>query len=161
MNAIFFFKVSDSVNTSERIRTLTMQQDFYDYLTQNIGREIRLECKLTSRLGEKQQLFDYYHKVVLDVAIQVFTSEGWESMDKVKADHFLKQECAKEIVYNYKLDREEIYFEEKSKMSMKRLHKYVSDCILFLEQEKGARVPDSESYKFFKDTGLSGFKKVK
>lgn len=161
MEAIFFFKVSDSVNISKRIRTLTMQEDFYKFLTENKGCEIRCSLTQSNNLPEKQQMFDYYHKVVLAVAIQVFSNEGWEGMDKVKADHFLKQECAKGLVYNYKLDREEIYFEEKSKMPKKRLHKYITDCIIFLEVEKGAKVPDSESYKFEQQTGLSGFKTIK
>lgn len=157
MEAIFYFKVSDSINMSERIRTLTMQEDFYKFLSENISNEMRCSITQANILSEKQQMFDYYHKVVLSVAIQVFSGEGWEGMDKVKADHFLKQECAKGLIYNYKLDREEIYFEEKSKMPKKRLHKYISDCINFLEVEKGAIVPDSESYK----QGFDGFKKVK
>lgn len=161
MEAIFFFQVSDSVNISERIRSLTMQEDFYKFLSENIEQELRISIIKSNEISKKQQMFDYYHKVVLAVAIQVFSNEGWEGMDKVKADHFLKEHCAKGLIYNYKLDREEIYFEEKSKMSNKRLHKFITDCIIFLEVEKGAKVPDSESYKFEQQTGLSGFKTIK
>jgi hypothetical protein len=161
MEAIFFFKVSDSVNMSDRIRSLIIQDDFYKFLSENINSELRVSMIKSNKISEKQQMFDYYHKVVLGVAIQVFSADGWEGMDKVKADHFLKQECAKGLVYNYKLDREEIYFEEKSKMNNKRLHKYITDCIIFLEVEKGARVPDSDSYKLEQQTGIKGFKNVK
>lgn len=161
MSAIFFFEVGQALNVSEMVRQLTIQQDFCDYLYENQGKRLKIELSAKNNQSDKYAMFDYYHKVILDVAIKVFTEEGWESMDKVKADHFLKNECAKGLVYNPKIGGEVIYLEEKSKMSKERLHKYISDCIIFLEIEKGARVPDAESYKIDKQTGMSGFTKIK
>jgi hypothetical protein len=160
-NAIFNFKVGKAPNISDMLRNLSTQSDVYDFLFENQENELKVEFSAKISKSNKQEMYDYYHKVVLAVAIQVYTNEGWESMDKVKADCFLKNECAKGLVYNYKLDRTEIYIEEKSKMPKQRLHKFISDCIIFLEVEKGARVPDSESYKIDKETGLSGFTKIK
>lgn len=160
-NAIFKFIVGEAPNVSDMLRGLSSQQDVYDFLLQNQGNELKVDFSARISKSDKQEMYDYYHKVILAVAIQVYTNEGWESMDKVKADCFLKNECAKGLVYNYKFDRTEIYIEEKSKMTKQRLHKFISDCIIFLETEKGARVPDAESYKIDLQTGLSGFTKIK
>jgi hypothetical protein len=160
-NAIFNFKVGKAPNVSSMIQRLVLQEDVYDFLYENQEKVLKVEFSAKVSKSDKQEMYDYYHKVVLAVAIQVYTNEGWESMDKVKADHFLKMECAKGLVYNYKLDRTELFIEEKSKMNKERLHKFISDCITFLEVEKNAKVPDAESYKIDKETGLSGFTKVK
>lgn len=165
MAAIFFFKVPDDqwqdADISRLASGLIHQGDFRDYLIENKGKELKVELSARTNKSDKHSMFDYYHKVILEVAMKVFTDEGWESMDKVKADHFLKNECAKGLVYNPKMNAEVIYLEEKSKMTKERLHKYISDCIMFLEIEKGVRVPDAESYKIEKQTGLSGFTKIK
>ncbi|MFN5416464.1 MAG: hypothetical protein ACK5B9_05360 [Flavobacteriia bacterium] len=160
-NAIFNFKVGQGPNVSDMVRDLTTQKDFYDFLLENNEKTLKVEFSAKISKSDKQEMYDFYHKVVLSVAIQVFTNEGWDAMDKVKADHFLKMECAKGLVFNHKLDRTEIFIEEKSKMNKQRLHKFISDCIVFLEVEKGARVPDADSYKIDKLTGLSGFTKIK
>ena len=101
-------------------------------------------------------MYAYYHKVILPVAMEVYSNDGWESVDKIKADYLLKAECAKEPLYNPKTDEESIYMLDKSSMNKDRLRKYIIDCVTFLEQEKGMRVPDSESYLFELSTGYRG-----
>jgi hypothetical protein len=160
-HAIFNFKVGKAPNVSAMIQGLIHQEDVYDFLYENQEKILKVEFSAKISKSDKQEMYDYYHKVVLSVAIQVYTNEGWENMDKVKADHFLKMECAKGLVYNYKMDRTELFIEEKSKMNKERLHKFISDCVTFLEIEKNARVPDAESYKIDKETGINGFVKVK
>lgn len=161
MSAIFFFDITDNVPVTSLVSSINSNNDFCDYIFENKGKRLKFELSAQNNRSDKYSMFDYYHKVILDIAIKVFTDEGWESMDKVKADHFLKNECAKGLVYNPKIGGEVIYLEEKAKMNKERLHKYISDCIIFLEIEKGARVPDAESYKIDKQTGMSGFTKVK
>ena len=129
---------------SNRMRDLTNQKDWADYLIHNQGVPLIFEIKPQTKRNEKQAMYAYYHKVVLGVAMESFTHAGYEMMDKVKADHLLKTQCAQAIIIK---DGEEIpYLEDKSKMTKDRLHKYITDCIHFLVEYMDARVPDSEAY---------------
>jgi hypothetical protein len=161
-DAIFNFKVGEGPNVSEMVRKLTQQQDFYDLLYSNQEEELTVRISSArNKFKDKESMFEYYHKVVLAGAIEVFSADGWEGMDKVKADYFLKEECAKGIIYNPKINKEVIYLEEKANMSRDRLYKFITDCITFLEVEKNARVPDSSSWRIQTKSGIGGFVKVK
>jgi hypothetical protein len=160
MNPIFTFYPSDSHSSKETAEPLTSQKDFNTFLRGNIGKSITVELKLTEKLSEKQRMYDYYHKIILAVAMQVYSNEGWDAMDKVKADFFLKAECGKGIMYNPVTETQEVYLLDKSRMNRDRLHKFITDCITFLDIEKGAKVPDSASYLMELRTGISGFQKA-
>jgi hypothetical protein len=154
---LFFFKVGESVNVSENIRLLTTQQDFQDALKENPGKEMSVTLEVVEDKRNKSNLMEYYHKVILPIARECLT-DTYEIVDDVIADYALKAESAKKIIYNKKTGGEEVFLEDKSKMSKKRLHKFISDSILFLEQNYNARIPDALSWK----TGgaLEGFTKV-
>jgi hypothetical protein len=158
MNPIFTFTPKEAHSSKILAEDLTDQKDFQAFLRANVGKSITVTLKLTEKIPEKQRMYDYYHKVILGVAIQVYTNDGWESVDKVKADYLLKAECGKGIMYNSKTQEEDIYLEDKSRMNKDRLRKYLTDCITFLQVEKGAVVPDSASYLMEIQTGISGFK---
>jgi len=158
MKAQFIFTPKKSPNLSERLRDLSLQQDWGDYLTHMEGVALIMELKPQAKLGAKQQMYAYYHKVVLSVAISALEHAGYEAMDKTKADHILKDQCAKEtMIYN---GEEHYYLEDKSKMTKDRLRKFITDCIFFLEEYLDARVPDAEAYKNKQETGYS-FRSVK
>jgi len=161
MNTIFTFYPSDSHSSKEIAESLTSQKDFNTFLRGNIGKSITVELKLTEKLSEKERMYGFYHRVILGVAMQVFTNEGWDGMDKVKADYFMKAECGKGIMYNPITEAEEVYLLDKARMNKDRLRKFIMDCITFLEIEKGAKVPDSSEYMMELRTGFSGFKSVK
>jgi hypothetical protein len=161
MEVTFEFTPKDSFSSKEMIEDLSNQKDFQEYVRHYVGTRLKVDISPTSILSEKERLYSYYHKVVLSVAMQAYSEDGWESMDKTKTDYFLKAECGKDIVYNAKTRKEEIYLLDKSKMNKDRLRKFVYDCIIFLETEKGVRVPDSESYKFELQSGISGFQSTK
>ena len=160
MKVIFTFNPKDSFNSKEMMEGLSMQKDVQTFLRGYIDQEITVEMKPTAKLSEKVLLYNYYHRVVLGVAIECFENDGWEAMDKVKADYLLKMECGKELMYNEKTDKQQIYLFEKSAATKKDLHAFISRCITYLEVERGYIVPDSSSYKFGKESGLSSFKKV-
>lgn len=160
MKAIFTFTPKDSFNSKDMMENLSSQKDVQTFLRGHKDQEITVEMKPTAKLSEKVQMYNYYHRVILGVAIDCFENDGWEAMDKVKADYLLKMECGKEIMYNEKTDTEQIYLFEKSGAPKRELHKFICRCITYLEVERGYRVPDSESYTFSKNTGLDGFKKV-
>lgn len=160
MKAIFSFVPKDCYNSKEAADGLFQQEDFRTYLRGMAGKDLTVEIKETASLPEKVRLYNYYFKVVLGIAIQCFEHDGWTSMDKVKADHLLKFECGKEIMYNEKTDTEQVYLFEKSAATKKELYDFVCRCITYLEVERGYKVPDSDSYLFRKATGLDGFKKI-
>lgn len=139
------FTPGEGYNLRDKLGDLVYNQDFIDYLSQQKNVELYVEIKPKAKLSEKQMMYNYYHKVVLGTAISALTDLGWENMDKVKADHVLKAQCASgTMVENGK---EHIYLEDKSRMTKARLHKFITDCIHFLEVDLGYRVPESEPYK--------------
>lgn len=160
MTAIFEFIPKTHPSIREVTDDLLSQVDFQTFVRSNVDTKLRVELSPAVSHSEKEQLYAYYHKVVLNIAMQVYSEDGWEGMDKVKADYFLKAECAKDIVFNKKTGREEVYLLDKASMNKDRLRKYVYDCIVFLEVEKGARVPDSAAYKMELRSGISGFQDV-
>ena len=132
-------------NLRDKLGDLIHNKDFIDYLTEMADVELYIEMKPKAKLSEKQLMYNYYHKVILGVAMQAFTDLGWEDMDKMKTDHVLKAQCATGKMVR---DGEEhIFLEDKSRMTKARLRKFLTDCILFLEKDLGYRVPESEPYK--------------
>lgn len=139
------FTPSKGPNLRDKLGDLVHNQDFIDYLTEMADTELYVEIKPKAKLSEKQMMYNYYHKVILGVAMEAFTNLGWEDMDKQKADHVLKAQCAcGTMVHN---GEEHVYLEDKSRMPKKRLSKFLNDCILFLEKDLNCRVPESGPYK--------------
>ena len=139
------FTPGKGLNLRDKLGDLVHNQDFMDYLTEMADTELYVEIKPKAKLSEKQMMYNYYHKVILGVAMEAFTNLGWEDMDKIKADHVLKAQCAcGTMVQN---GEEHVYLEDKSRMPKKRLSKYLNDCILFLEKDLNCRVPESGPYK--------------
>jgi len=160
MNAIFTFTPKESFNSKEMMEDLSSQKDVQTYMQGTFGKEVTIEMNLSTKIPEKARMYNFYHRVILGVAMKCFTNDGWESVDKVKADYLLKAECGKGMMYNAKTGEEEIYLLDKSRMNKDRLHKYITDCITFLEVEKGYKVPDSSSFLAELRTGIKGFKSV-
>ncbi len=145
MKAVFNFTPKKGHNLSDKLGDLIHNQDFIDYLSENAEVELYVQIQHKAKLAEKEQMYAYYHKVILGSAISALTEAGYELMDKIKADYVLKSHCATSTMI--KNGEEVPYLEDKARMPKKRLYKYISDCIFFLESELGARVPDAESYK--------------
>lgn len=113
-----------------------------------------VDIRPANALSGKEKLYAFYHKVILPIVIQERTRQGWEGEDMVSADHFLKSEFAKGIRYNVIQDRQQVFLEDKHKMTKERLTKFVNDCVHFIESQYEREVPDSTSYKY------PGFKSV-
>lgn len=150
MEVIFQFTVREGFRLSDQLSDLIQNRDFKNYLKSQEGKVLSMSLIPAVKQSEKDQLYAYYHRVVLGVAMQCFSDDGWVGVDKVKADYMLKAECAKSIIYNSKTGEEDIYLEDKKDMNKERLYKYVSDCINFLEMERGYKVPDSQSFRIKK-----------
>jgi hypothetical protein len=160
MSYIFTFTPKESFNSKEMMENLSSQKDVQTLMKGSIGEELTVEFKLSAKISKKAKMYNFYHRVILGVAMECFTNDGWESVDKVKADYLLKAECGKGIMYNSKTDEEEIYLLDKARMNNNRLHKYLTDCITFLEVEKKYKVPDSASFVAEMQTGIKGFRSV-
>jgi hypothetical protein len=121
--------------------------DLHRALMQEEGEEMMLSLKPVNKLSEKQRLYNFYHRAVLDAGIEVLTKDGWDGVDKVKADYYFKVNCAKGIMYNPSTNQEEIYILEKKAFPLERLYKFVVDCILLLELRHGYHVQDAQTWK--------------
>ena len=118
-----------------------------NYLWQHANTEVTVTIKPVTKSSLKEHMYAYYHKAVLGCCIMALTNEGWDGIDDVAADEFLKQQVAQKLAYNKKGDVVLKYSEDKRAMGKERLHKYISDCIMFLENTFNMQVPDSEEYK--------------
>ena len=146
-------------NLRDKLGDLVSNSDFKDFLTENAEKPLTMILKPGIKAGSKDSLYNFYHGVILPVAIEALTGAGYEMMDKIKSDYLLKSQCATGTMVRNGI--EEIYLEDKARMTKKRLTKYVSDCIFFLENDLGVeKVPDSESYKNLQKTGYD-FKSIK
>jgi hypothetical protein len=105
-----------------------------------------------AKTGAKMRMYAFYHGPLLDCAMIGFNNQGYEGIDKVKADYLLRAEFAKD--YIKKPNGEYVvHVIDKSNMTKDRFVKYLTDCIMFIEQELQMEIPDSEAYKMKKETG--------
>lgn len=153
-----FTPPKDAINLRDLVTEL-LDSDFVDYLRHMKGTSIDMSIEPSELSSEKMKMYAYYSKVILSVAMVAFTDMGWELIDKNKADEMLKDQCAAEPIFNPVTGEKRILRENKAKMPKDRLTKYITDCILFLE-ELGYRVPEAEEYKNKLITGMSGFNSV-
>lgn len=160
MKPIFKFTPKDAHSTNQMIEPLVYQEDFQKFVRGNVGSQITVTLEISTKKSEKEQMYAFYHRVILNVAMEYYRNLGWTEMDKVKADYFLKSECGKDVVYNPKTDEEEVYLLDKSRMNKARLSQFITDCITYLEVECGCTVPDSASYMMELRSGISGFTSI-
>lgn len=131
---------------------VTNPEDLRTYCYENDEQELIGEFKPVAKTSPKLRMYAFYHKVILHCAVIGYTYRGWSGIDKVKADYLLRAEFAKD--YIQKPDGEyQVIMMDKRGMTKVRLHKYMSDCIFFIEEDLQQRVPDSEAYKLSRDTG--------
>lgn len=123
------------------------EEDVYKYCCERNGIHQTMTLKDTSKLSEKQKMYDYLFGPVMDCAVRGFTAAGYNGIDKVKARYILEAEFCKEEIYNPISNKTKIRTEHVSSMGKARLLKFIVDVLLFLELELSQRVPDSEEYK--------------
>ena len=120
----------------------------YYCIKHNNKKQIADVCPEVIR-SEKTRMMNYYHGVILVIVMEELTILGYESVDKVFADWWMKNECAKNIKYNIIQYKEQIFLESKSVMTKDRLTKFLNDCCLYIEANWHRQVPDSSEYKFW------------
>lgn len=125
--------------------------DLERYLIEHRDEELFIHIELAAKLSQKMQMYKFYHRVILQCAVIGYTAVGYEGVDNVKADYLLRSEFAKDFIKGPK-GWEPIILDKRN-MTKARLHKYLEDCIFFIENELQQGVPDSEAYKINKATG--------
>lgn len=127
------------------------QIDLQKYCKEMRNRELVVEIKEFSHNGVKQNMYAYYHAVVLDSAVRGYRDTG-DVCDKVEADFRLRARFAK--TFRKSEEGEHIVvLEDKKDMSKERLSQFINDCIIWIEANLSCKVPDSESYLMEKKHG--------
>lgn len=139
---------------------LVNSEDFIKYLKHMTDTPLAITIEPASVKSEKEQMYAYYQKVILSVAIDFFTDQGWERIDKDIADELLKTYTAKDYVINLKTGEKTQYLRPKRRMPKAELSQYINQCIIFLESN-GYKVPESADYKITLATGISGWSTTK
>lgn len=127
--------------------------DFQKYLLEKNGVKQIIQMRDYASSTEKERLYAFVFGPLMSCAVQGFTAAGHEGIDKVKARYMLEAEFCKAESYNPKTGKVSIYIESISGMSVKRLHKFASDSLFFLETELNQQVPDAEAFKMRVKTG--------
>ena len=134
-------------------------EDMVKYCHEHLGEDLFIHIEPMAQVSEKLKMFAFYHKVVLHCAVIGYTGAGYEGIDNVHADYKLRAEFAKDFIKDPKGNWEPIVL-QKSGMTKARFHKFLEDCIFFIEQTLQQRIPDSQEYRMFQETGKQ-FKTVK
>lgn len=121
--------------------------DFNKYLLEKEGVKQLVTLKDYASSSEKERLYAYLFGPVMKCAVDGFTASGESGIDKVKARYVLEAMFCKAESYNSKTGKVTIYTESVSAMGIKRLHKFISDVLFFLESELQQKVPDAEAFK--------------
>ncbi len=158
MKAHFTFTPVEGHTTRGMAKELIMKTEFRSYMFENLNTELIVTIQPKVKSQEKLRMYAYYRGPLLDVAMMGLVNAGYEGMDKAKAHYFLSSYCAKEMMI--RKGEEFPYILSVGDMSKKRLHKYIVDCIHFMEANLDIRsIPDAEEYKNAEKFG-EGFKKV-
>lgn len=128
-------------------------EDLYKYCIEQEGIVHNVSLKPIAELSEKTLMFNFLFGPVITCAVNGFTAAGYEGVDKVKARYMLEAEFCKAEIYNSRTKTVDIYTESVAHMSKKRLHKFITDVLFFLETELGQRVPDAEAFKARLESG--------
>lgn len=137
-----------------------LNSDFGKYIKHMEGTPVSLSIEPASLTSEKEQMYAYYQKVVLSIARDFFYDQGFEGMDKYKADELLKTHTAKDYMVNTKTGEKIPYLKPKKRMPKEELRRHIESCIHFLA-EYGYEVPESFEYKVKSETGIGGFQELK
>lgn len=147
--------------TEKGIISFRNEQDYKDYCSQYPGRDVLVYIKPMVKNHEKINLYAYYQAVIIKYTIKALTDDGWDGIDEDAADTYLKNACAKGIVYNAKTGGKMTFLKEKKRMTKDELIKFVTDCIYLLKERHRVDIPDSSSYLENKKTNFTrNFKKI-
>lgn len=149
------FTPNQGPNLRDKLGDLLNNQDFIDYLTEKAGVEQVLNLGDKKNLKGKAAMYAYYQKVLIPLAVEAYTNAGYPMMNDLVADYKLKAQCATSFTIDPE-GNQEAFMEDKSSMSKKRLHKYLTDSIFHLENDLGVnKVPGAEEFKSKQQTGYS------
>jgi len=137
---------------------IKFSEEYQKIIKEYDGLDVVVTIEEAEAIGAKQQMYNYLCGVLYPSAVKAFRYFGFEYVDAAYVDHKFKCMFAVGTVTNSK-GVEENYPKDKSKMKKDELHRFITDCILFLEKEMDWKVPDSSQYKMYQQTGRN-FKKV-
>ncbi len=118
--------------------------DLESYCLENEGEDMIVDMKPVSKTSAKMRMYAFLFGPIMACASRGYTFAGYEGMDNVKARYKLQAEFAKEEMMGP--NGIETYLIDLSGMTKKRLHKFITDCLHFLETELHQKVPNSQEY---------------
>jgi hypothetical protein len=122
-----------------------LHESSYKWIASNIGQKFMVYLTPWDPSDEKLLMYAYYYASVLESARIGFRRQGYHGMDKDKCDNELKLMFAS---YKYMTPKgERIGMLDKRRMSKPRLHQFIEDCILFIEQDLETQVITVEEFK--------------
>lgn len=133
------------------------RDEFDGYVRQIGDQDLVITVKPVTAMSEKERMYAYLHGPVYEAVMNALTHDGWEGVDKVVAESYLKNHCARDIMYNKHNDQTMTFWMSKGDMDKKRLLKYIVDCLQLLEERHGVIVMDGNEYRAWKETGQSAF----
>src|SRR3990167_9844746 len=93
--------------------------DLYKYNIENDNIEQWVTMRPIGKLSEKQKLYAFLFGPLMKSAVDGYTAQGWEGVDKVTARYKLEAELCKCESYNAKTKKVEIYIESVAGMGKK------------------------------------------
>lgn len=133
--------------------------DLEKYCSMHEGEDLIISIKPFAKTGAKMRMYAFYHGPLLDCAVIGFSRQGYEGVDKVKADYLLRAEFAKDFLLKPNGEAIPIML-DKRQMTKDRLTKFITDCLFYIETNLEMTVPDAEEYKANKGTNRN-FKRIK
>lgn len=133
-------------------------EDLRKYLVEHAGEKLFVHIEPEAQIAPKMKQYAFYHKVILHCAVLGYTNAGYEGIDNVNADYLLRASFCKDFIKNPNGEYIPIMLDKRN-MTKTRLHKFMEDCIFFIENDLQVIVPDSDTYKLNKVSGRN-FKKI-
>lgn len=114
------------------------------------GRDFTVTFKLLSSMNDKARMFAYINGPLLDATLAAFDNAGIEFANTADIYYWMKKRYARYVWIDPVTGSEEVRvmdFSEKT-FTADQLNKFISDWILFMEQEYPSFIPpDSQAYK--------------
>mgnify|MGYP006921356593 CR=1 FL=1 len=133
-------------------------EDVRKYCIEHSDEDLLVHIQPLAKTAPKLKMYAFYYVNILECAVIGYTNAGYEGVDKVTADYLLRAQFAKDYIRKPDGTYEPIMLDKRN-MSKARLLKLLQDSIMFIENDLGIEVADSEEYKVMKATKRN-FKKV-
>lgn len=138
-----FTPVKDTKKWAYVLSELLLQDDFKDYILENMDKNLTINLEHTISRSEKSRMYKYLNGPLIRAVMEAKRNSG-DPQDKVNSMLEMKCLFAKDIkVIN---GESHLIIMTQSDMSKERLIEFIRDIINHLEYEYGCKAPDSQEY---------------